>query len=67
MYIYRNGAFVARGISGVDNLETFTTPTLVAGQTYTADLRDFRFADEEGAPATYPEQICFDVSFSASP
>ncbi len=70
MYIWRNGQFITRGISGVENIETFTTPTLIAGVTYVADLQEFRFEDGDptnGTPSTYPDQICFDVSFTATP
>jgi hypothetical protein len=63
MFIYRRGSEVARGISGTANLEVFTTPTLSPG-TYVADLQEFRYEDEEGAPSDFPEQICFDVSVS---
>lgn len=62
MYIYLRGVEIARGISGTANVEEFT-PTLSAGN-YVADLREFRHADEDGAPSDYPEQICFDVSVS---
>jgi len=67
MYIYRDGVFIAFGISGDANLEQFTTPQLVAGDTYVADLQEFRFEDFEGAPVNYPERICFDVTFAATP
>ena len=63
MFIYRRGVEVARGISGTANLEVFTTPTLSPG-TYVADLQEFRYEDEDGAPSDFPEQICFDVSMS---
>ncbi|MCP5090890.1 MAG: hypothetical protein GY949_08195 [Gammaproteobacteria bacterium] len=63
MFIYRRGVEVARGISGTANLEVFTTLTLSPG-TYVADLQEFRYEDEDGAPSDFPEQICFDVSMS---
>ncbi|MGI9237659.1 MAG: PKD domain-containing protein [Woeseiaceae bacterium] len=63
IYIFRRGQVVAFGISGVDNTEVFTTSTLAA-DTYVADPREFRFADEDGAPPDYPEQICFDISMT---
>ena len=63
IYIYRNGAIVAFGRSGVDNNETFTTPVLPA-DTYVAALEDWRFGDAEGAPADYPDRICFEVTFT---
>ena len=70
MYIWRDGQFITRGISGAENIETFTTPTLLAGVTYVADLQEFRYEDDDpvnGTPDTYPSQICFDVSFTATP
>jgi hypothetical protein len=68
IYIYDSGEPVAVGDSPAENLESFTTQTVLqAGTTYTVDLEDWRFADDEGAPANYPEQICFNVSFTQSP
>jgi hypothetical protein len=68
IYIYDSGELVAVGDSPAENLESFTTQTVLqAGTTYTVDLEDWRFADDEGAPANYPEQICFNVSFTQSP
>ena len=70
MYVWQNGNFVARGVSGDARSETFTTPTLFAGTTYVADLQEWRYADDDpdaGTPDSYPEQICFDVSFTATP
>ena len=55
------------GLSGVENLETFTTPTLFAGDTYVADLHEWRYEDVDGAPANYPDRICFDYSMVATP
>jgi len=63
MFVYRRGVEVTRGISGTENLEVFTTPTLSPG-TYVADLQEFRYEDEDGAPDDFPEQICFDVFMS---
>lgn len=65
MFVYRRGVEVARGISGTANIEVFTTPSLSPG-TYVADLQEFRYEDEDGAPDSFPEQICFDVSMSPS-
>lgn len=70
MQIYQNGVPLLpfpTGLSVAENSETFTTPTLVAGQTYVADLTEFRYADAAGTPASFPEQVCFDVSFTATP
>lgn len=68
IYIYRDGQLVAFGNSAVDNIETFTTPSaLIGGEIYSVSVEEWRFGDEDGAPTTYPEQICFDVSFTATP
>jgi hypothetical protein len=70
MTIYLDGIAVLPfgvGLSGVENLETFTTPTLTAGSTYVADLHEWRYADVDGAPANYPDMICFDYSMVATP
>ncbi len=70
IYIWQNGQFITRGISGTENIEALTTPTLTAGTTYVADIQEFRFEDDDptnGTPPTYPDQICFDVSFTATP
>ena len=66
IYIYRGNQFVTQGISPVDNAETFTTPTMLAGQTYIAAIEDWRFDDEEAASG-YPERICMDVTFAPTP
>ena len=63
MFIYRNGQLVAIGNGPNENEETFTTQRLPA-DTYVAALQEWRFEDQEGAPDTYPEQICFDVTMS---
>lgn len=63
MFIFRQGQLVAVGNGPNDNEEIFTTQTLPA-DTYVADLQEWRFEDEEGAPDSYPEQICFDVTMS---
>ena len=63
MYVYRNGGLVAFGRSGVDNSETFLTQVLPA-DTYVAALQDWRYEDDEGAPVSYPDRMCFNVSFT---
>lgn len=63
IYMYLNGVEVARGISGTENSEVFVTQILSA-DTYVADLQEFRFSDADGAPASYPERICFDVTMT---
>ncbi|MFQ5609707.1 MAG: hypothetical protein ACE5F8_05495, partial [Woeseiaceae bacterium] len=70
MQLYRNGVSVLPfgvGLSPVENSETFTTPTLIAGATYVADIHEWRFEDFEGAPPNYPDRICFDISFTQTP
>ena len=63
IYVYRNGALVAFGRSPDENSETFTTPVLPA-DTYVAALQDWRYEDEGGAPANYPDRMCFNVTFT---
>ena len=72
MFIQRDGQLVAWGLSGVANTETFTSQnTLFAGVTYVADVHDFRFEDVGNAPAGYPDttnnEMCFDITFTATP
>ena len=70
MQIYRNGNPVLpfpTGLSPDANSETFTTPLMIAGESYVADVHEWRYEDFEAAPASYPDQICFDVSFTATP
>lgn len=72
MYIQLNGQIVAFGLSPDDNNETFTTQsTLFAGSTYVADIHDWRFEDVDGAPPGYPDtpngDMCFDITFTATP
>ena len=51
----------------VPNLEpTFRTPVLLAAETYVAVVEEWRFEDE-AAPATFPQRVCFDVSFTPTP
>ncbi|NNC76690.1 MAG: hypothetical protein HKN77_01935 [Woeseiaceae bacterium] len=68
IFVYRDGSLVAVGQGAADNTEAFVTQnTLIGGEIYSVYLEEWRFEDEEGAPADYPEQICFDVSFTATP
>ncbi len=64
MYVYRRGQLVAFGRSGDDNTESFTTVPLSA-DTYVAALQEWRYEDEDGAPADYPDQMCFDVTLTS--
>ena len=66
IYLYRGAQFIVAGTSPDENTETFRTPTLQAGQTYIAAIEEWRFDDDEASP-TYPERICFDISFSPTP
>lgn len=66
IYIFRGAQFITAGTGPDDNIETFTTPTLQAGQTYIAAIEEWRFDDEEAA-ASYPDRICMNVSFSPTP
>ena len=63
MYIYLNGGIVAAGVSGDDDVETFTTQNLPA-DVYVADLHEWRYEDPDAA-SDFPDQICFDVSMTA--
>ncbi len=63
VYIFQDGALLARGFSGVDDSETFSTQVLPA-DTYAVDLHEWRYADED-ASSDYPEQICFDFTMTA--
>ncbi len=68
MFIQLDGQIVAWGLSSVENVEVFTTQnTLVAGNTYVADLHEWRYQDVDGAPANYPDRICFDYSMVTTP
>ncbi len=68
IFIQLNGQIVAWGLSAVDNLEAFPTQnTLIAGNTYVADLHEWRYQDVDGAPASYPDVICFDYSMTVTP
>lgn len=68
IFIYRDGQLVSFGVSADDNVESFTTfSALLAGEIYSVYVEEFRFEDADGAPDSYPEQICFDVSFTATP
>ncbi|MDX1499213.1 MAG: hypothetical protein R3176_04920 [Woeseiaceae bacterium] len=66
IYLYRGPEFVAAGTSPDENLETFRSPVLQAGETYIAAVEDWRFDDDEAA-ASYPERVCMDVSFTPTP
>ncbi|MDH3374499.1 MAG: hypothetical protein OEM85_14125 [Gammaproteobacteria bacterium] len=66
-YIYDGPQELIRGWSSDDNLETARTPTLQAGTTYIAFLEEWRFQDVDGAPASFPSRMCFDVSFTPTP
>jgi hypothetical protein len=63
IFIYRDGSFVFQSLSGDANNEIFTTPQLSGPDTYVAELLEFRYFDED-TQATFPEPMCFDVSFT---
>lgn len=68
IFIYRDGVLVAVGQGSVDNTESFVTQsTLIGGEIYSVYLEEWRFEDEQGAPTSYPDRICFDVSFTRTP
>jgi PKD domain len=67
IFIYRNGAIVASGLTGAPRLETFTTDTLLqSSEVYAVELEEFRYNDDF-TPDSYPERVCFDVSFTLAP
>ncbi len=71
MLILRDGQLVARLWSGEENIETTVPPRgqgplALAAATYVADLREWRFKDDEAA-TNYPDRVCFDVEFSLAP
>lgn len=66
VYVYDRGGIVAWGFSAEDNREIFTTQApLAAGNTYILDLEEWRFDDSDAA-ASFPDQICFDVTLTAN-
>ncbi len=67
IYIYLNGQLVESGTSPTPNFEIFTTQSaLSAGEVYSVYVEEWRF-DDPATPREYPDQICFDVSFTATP
>ncbi len=68
IFVYRDGALVAFGNSPIDNSETFITQSsLLAGETYAVYVEEWRYDDSDpvnGTPDSYPNRICFDVSFT---
>ena len=58
--LFLNGVPVWGGFSCTPNREETVTNTLVPG-TYTLDLLEFRFADEDTV-VPYPERVCYEVS-----
>lgn len=51
----------------VPNAEpVFRTPVMLADETYVAFIEEWRFEDDL-APSTFPEQVCFDVSLTPTP
>ena len=69
IYIMRGAlpGFIASGTEADANIEpTFRTLTMFAGETYSAIVEEWRFDDAE-ASTSYPQRICFDVSFTPTP
>lgn len=67
IFVYLDGVIIAGGISGEENFESFRTQNpLVTNQEYAVYVEEWRFGDD-AAPDTYPDRICFDVSFTPSP
>jgi len=66
IFIFRDGLLAHFNISGDANEEIFRTPILSGPDIYIADLREFRYADPD-SPLGFPDQMCFDVSFTPVP
>ncbi|MDH3757036.1 MAG: hypothetical protein OES93_04265, partial [Gammaproteobacteria bacterium] len=64
--IFRDGQPLEAGLSGGADEELFRTGILPGPDTYVADLREFRYADPD-SPPDFPNQMCFDVSFTPAP
>ncbi len=64
--VYLNGQFVAQGLSGDANSESFTSFNVLAIGNYVMDLTEFRFADDETV-AGFPNRVCFDVTVQPAP
>ena len=62
IFIFRDGQFIDLSQLGDANEEIFTTD-LSGPDIYVAELLEFRYFDEATA-ATFPEPMCFDVSFT---
>lgn len=68
IYIHQDGLIVAWGNSGASNLESFETQSaLQLNVDYAVYLEEWRFSDEQGTPPSFPQQVCYDVSFTAAP
>ena len=66
IFIFRDGLLAHFSNKGDANEEIFTTPILSGPDIYVADLREFRYADPD-SPLGFPDQMCFDVSFTPVP
>ncbi len=67
IFIHLNGTIVASGLSGDPRVESFSTQSaLQTSAVYAVELEEFRYNDEL-TPDSYPEQVCFDVSFTLAP
>ncbi len=66
LFIFLDGQVMDFGDSVEANQEQFTTGILSGPETYVADLQEFRYADPE-SPVGFPDQMCFDVSFTPVP
>jgi hypothetical protein len=60
LIVWQDGNFVLWGISCEPNSEVTNPRNLSAGN-YVIDINEFRHEDE-GSPAGFPEQICFDFT-----
>jgi K319L-like, PKD domain len=64
--VFLNGQFVAQGVSGDANSESFTSFNVLGVGNYVMDLTEFRYADEQSV-AGFPDRVCFDVTVQPTP
>jgi len=70
IYIIRGSVpeLLATGTEPDENFEpTFRTPMMFAAESYVALLEEWRFDDFVAASTSFPQRICFDISFTPTP
>lgn len=63
LFVFRDGALVAFGISGIADEEVFVGQNPLPEGLYVADLLEFRYRDTD-SPTNFPSRVCFDVSIT---